>query len=45
MKVKSSTEAKKVTSALKLPKKLFKEDLELQVQAAAPTKQGKKLLK
>jgi hypothetical protein len=29
MKVKSSAEGKKVTSALKLPKKLFKEDLEL----------------
>jgi hypothetical protein len=29
MKLKSSPEAKKVTSALKLPKKLFKEDLEL----------------
>jgi hypothetical protein len=29
MKAKASPEAKKVTSALKLPKKLFKEDLEL----------------
>jgi len=28
MKAKASPEAKKVTSAMKLPKKLFKEDLE-----------------